>query len=43
MIYDSIILVGDFNADPFIGRAWETLKQFMNQNNLHCVDYNKLG
>ena len=38
MQFDSIYLVGDFNADPFIGRAWGNLVNFTEQNNLKCFD-----
>ena len=38
MRFDSIYLVGDFNADPFIGRAWGNLVNFIERNNLKCFD-----
>ena len=41
--FESIFLIGDFNADPFIGRAWSSLSEFMIRNNLYCIDYNKLN
>lgn len=40
--YDNIILLGDFNADPFSGRTWRNLSEFMNTNYLHCFDVEKL-
>ena len=35
--------MGDFNADPFRGRAWDILHEFMVQNNLECFDFKLLG
>ena len=28
MKFDSIYFIGDFNADPFVGRAWGNLTNF---------------
>ena len=36
--FNSIYFIGDFNADPFVGRAWGNLCNFMDRNNLHCFD-----
>ena len=41
--YDSLYFIGDFNADPFTGRAWGNLKNFMERNSLICFDFNELG
>ena len=41
--YDSIHFIGDFNADPFTGRAWGNLKNFMERNSLACFDFNVLS
>ena len=30
--YDSVYLIGDFNADPMGGRAWTNIKDFSNRN-----------
>ena len=38
MQFDSIYLVGYFNADPFIGRAWGNLINFIERNNLECFN-----
>lgn len=32
------IKFSDFNADPFIGRAWLSLSNFITRNNLTCFD-----
>ena len=34
--FNSIYIIGDFNADPMHGRAWNTLTEFMLGNNLTC-------
>ena len=34
--------MGDFNADPFEGRAWNILVDFMVQNDLKCYDFDLL-
>ena len=36
--HDNIFLAGDFNADPFSGRAWRNLSDFMVRNSLKCFD-----
>ena len=36
--YDSVFVVGDFNADPFSGRAWDNLSQFIQRNLFKCFD-----
>ena len=43
MKFDSIYFVGDFNADPFIGRAWENLSNFRKRNNRTCFDKEMLN
>ena len=40
--YESIFLLGDFNADPFSGRAWDNLKDFFETHQLECFDFNNL-
>ena len=40
--FDSIFFMGDFNADPFSGRAWNNLSVFKNHNNLKCFDFDAL-
>ena len=35
---DNFITVGDFNADPFYGRTWYDMKNFIDRNNLTCFD-----
>ena len=40
--YDCILFVGDFNADPFTGRSWGNLSDFMGRNSLSCFDYEVL-
>ena len=40
--YDSIYVVGDWNADPYFGRAWENLTAFIQRNNFTCIDTNSL-
>ena len=40
--FDSIFFIGDFNADPFTGRAWNNLSVFMYENNLRCLDFELL-
>ena len=41
--FNGIYFMGDFNADPFRGRAWNILHEFMVQNNLECFDFKLLG
>lgn len=41
--FDSVYLVGDFNADPFSGKAWQHLSNFMNGNLFLCHDKEMLG
>ena len=40
--FDSIYFLGDFNADPFNGRAWSNLYSFMSRNSLECFDFKLL-
>ena len=40
--FDCVYFMGDFNADPFSGRAWQNLSDFFNRNNLDCFDFNIL-
>ena len=40
--FDSIFFIGDFNADPFLGRSWHNLKHFMQCNSLKCYDVDQL-
>ena len=40
--FDEIYIIGDFNADPYSGRAWRNLSEFMEQNYLKCFDYESL-
>ena len=42
MDFDSIYFVGDFNADPISGRAWQNLSHFMVTNSLKCFDVETL-
>ena len=36
--FDAVFFVGDFNADPLSGRAWQNLSHFINRNHLKCFD-----
>lgn len=36
--FNAIYFIGDFNADPFSGRAWNNLSDFMERNALNCFD-----
>ena len=36
--YDNIFIVGDFNADPNGGRAWNNLNEFTTRNHFTCFD-----
>ena len=36
--FNSVIYIGDFNADPSSGRAWGNLSTFMQRNDLKCFD-----
>ena len=40
--FDNIFMCGDFNADPYIGRSWDNLKEFMARNLFKCYDYDQL-
>ena len=40
--FDSIYFLGDFNADPFSGRAWGNLSNFISRNSLECFDFRML-
>ena len=42
-VFDQIYYIGDFNADPFIGRAWKNLKEFMVRNAIKCYDVDSLS
>ena len=35
---NSVYICGDFNADPFCGRAWSNLSDFMRNNYFTCFD-----
>ena len=37
--FNAIFFIGDFNADPFNGRAWNNLSAFISQNSLKCFDF----
>ena len=39
---EKVIIVGDFNADPFKGRFWNELKHFVDELNFIIADYNVL-
>ena len=39
MNQDSVYFIRDFNADPFSGRAWGNLNNFIGKNNLICFDF----
>ena len=41
--YNCIFYLRDFNADPFLGRAWGNLQEFMLRNSLVCFDYENLS
>ena len=36
--YNSIFILGDFNADPSGGRSWNNLNEFILRNNFSCFD-----
>ena len=40
--FGSVYIMGNFNADPFIGRVWTHLTDFMEYNDLTCFDANML-
>lgn len=40
--FDSIYFIGDFNADPHTGRAWQSLSSFMAEHVLTCLDVDML-
>ena len=40
--FDGIYFLGDFNADPFIGRAWGNLCNFISRNYMECFDFKLL-
>ena len=40
--FDGIYFLGDFNADPFSGRAWGNLCNFLSRNSLECFDFKLL-
>ena len=35
----NILFFGDWNADPYHGRTWANLTNFINRNSLSCFDY----
>ena len=41
--YDAVYLIGDFNADPHSGRAWQNLYSFLTRNSLTCFDVESLS
>ena len=41
--FDQIYYLGDFNADPYVGRAWTNLKEFMARNAIKCYDFESLS
>lgn len=40
--FDAVYIMGDFNADPYTGRAWSNLGDFSSRNNLKCFDFETL-
>ena len=36
--YESLYILGDFNADPSGSRSWNNLMDFVIRNNLTCID-----
>ena len=40
--FNNVFFIGDFNADPYIGRAWNNVVNFMKRNSLHCLDVDQL-
>ena len=40
--FNSLYILGDFNADPYSGRAWNNLSEFMSRNSLRCFDVQML-
>lgn len=43
MDFHSVYFIGDFNADPHSGRAWQNLSSFMLRNSLRCFDVESLS
>ena len=43
MEFDAIYFIGDFNADPHSGRAWQNLSSFIMRNSLKCYDVELLN
>ena len=41
--FESVYFIGDFNADPYTGRAWKNLNEFSQRNYLQCFDYAMLS
>ena len=41
--FNAIYFMGDFNADPFGGKAWNALLDFMARNDLECFDFTLLA
>ena len=37
--YDSVYLIGDFNADPMGGRVWSNLGNFSHRNDFTIFDF----
>ena len=40
--FDTVYIIGDFNIDPYTGRAWSNLGDFSSRNNLKCFDFETL-
>ena len=40
--FDSFYFLGDFNTDPFNGRAWNNLYSFMSRNSRECFYFKLL-
>ena len=40
--FECIYFIGDFNADPFTGRSWNYLSDFMTRSSLECFDFSIL-
>ena len=41
--YDTLIFGGDFNCDPFVPRTWNILSNFLDDNDLKCLDVESLN
>ena len=40
--FENVYIMGEYNADPFIGRAWTHLTEFIEYNDLTCFYVNVL-